>query len=86
MPSHCASLSLTLTDVMVAPSPETVKMSVPRLALPLISIGPLNMAPGAGATLLAHAAKTNPDVTHKTRSPLFMAKTPFSLVMSDQTT
>ena len=57
-PSHCTSVRLKPTDVMAAPSSETVKVSMPLLAPPLISIGPLNVLPGTGIEVPPHATRS----------------------------
>jgi len=45
-PSHFKSVRATFTEVIDAPSSETVRLIVPPLAFPLISMGPVRTAPG----------------------------------------
>ena len=45
-PSQFRSVSVTSTEVIEAPSSETVRLIIPLFAFPLISIGPVRTAPG----------------------------------------
>jgi len=47
-PLHFKSVRVTLTEVTEAPSSEMVRLIVPLLAFPLISMAPVRVAPGSG--------------------------------------
>ncbi|MEW6406329.1 MAG: hypothetical protein AB1649_31475, partial [Chloroflexota bacterium] len=53
---HFKSFRVMSTEVIEAPSSETVSFIVPLLAFSLISMGPLKVAPGLGAAGLARVA------------------------------
>jgi len=55
-PLHFKSFRVMSTEVIEAPSSETVSFIVPLLAFSLISMGPLKVAPGLGAAGLARVA------------------------------